>query len=76
MNLEIKESLLPKLKKVYDEIGQDMQYFQTGLNFTKMLVEQGHSAESISCYLVLHCGVYADHHDIKAALIKHGVVNE
>lgn len=69
-------SMLVKLKKVYDEIGQDMQYFQTGLNFVKMLAEQGHKAETIACYLVLHCGVYAHHDKIKEALIKHEIVTD
>lgn len=66
-------SMLVKLKKVYDEIGQDMQYFKYGLNTVKMLSEQGQKAESIACYLVLHCGVYAEHHKIVEALIKNKI---
>lgn len=69
-----KDPILPKLKKVYDDIGQDMQFFKTGLNFTKILVSQGHSAESIASYLVLHCGVYANHFEIKDTLIRHDIV--
>ncbi len=71
----MKEDILSKLKKVYDEVGQDMEYFQTGLNVVKMLVDQGHNAESITCYLKLHCGVYADQNEVKASLIKHGIVD-
>lgn len=69
------ESLLSKLKKVYDEVGQDMQYFKTGLNFVRMLSDQGHNAESITAYLHLHCGFYAGNEVTKAALIKFGIVD-
>lgn len=74
MKNETPDLLLAKLKKVYDEVGQDMQYFQTGLNVVRMLVEQGHNAESITAYLHLHCGVYAGNQEVKASLIKHGIV--
>ena len=70
------DELAQKLKLVYEDLQQDWEHFNMAHGTVTMLINQGHNAESIACYLQLHCGFYAFVPDTIESLLKHGIVKE
>lgn len=65
-----------KLKQSWENICKDLDLQvndEQCISVITFLKEQNHKAESIACYLTLHCGVYAYVPDVANKLIEYKI---